>query len=287
MARNLDPTMEDMRREQALLRSAWAKQKEKPLSAITVALAGQEPRQTSNSYIHPMSKPEWGNTTIPYPAALQGYTSGYPAAKPKSQQPANTYVRPKHNPEFSLGQSSRQYGPYFNMEREYPITMAGLRQAEFQHDRNTKMKQALTSVGDVLEPIADFSLQATEALSKSEDAVQLAKIGGKALTVVGYIGDVADIAEAVRADLRDSDERLGKKTVAAIGGAASSAIFGYMGAAVGTALMVGAAGALSGSVIPGAGTAVGFIGGFIGGLIGAAAGEDFSDWVINQINWNE
>lgn len=42
MARNLDPTMEDMRREQALLRSAWAKQKEKPLSAITVALAGQE-----------------------------------------------------------------------------------------------------------------------------------------------------------------------------------------------------------------------------------------------------
>ena len=42
MAKDMDPTMEDMRREQASLRAAWEKNGQKQLNAITVALAEKE-----------------------------------------------------------------------------------------------------------------------------------------------------------------------------------------------------------------------------------------------------
>ncbi len=114
------------------------------------------------------------------------------------------------------------------------------------------------------------------------------KAGGKALAVVGKVIDAVNIATAVKADLSDSDKRLGKKkTAAAVGGAAASAFFGYLGAAAISILAAGAAGALAGSILPGPGTIVGFIGGLVGGMIGAAAGEEFSDWIINQIDWDE
>ena len=135
----------------------------------------------------------------------------------------------------------------------------------------------------VVEPL-DLSLEVMENFSKSGAIRKAAKVGGKALTIVS---DVYDITAAVSADLTDSDKKIGKKTAAAVGGAASSAVFGALGAAAFSILAAGAAGALMGSVIPGPGTIVGFIGGLVGGMIGAAAGEEFSDWVINQIDWDE
>lgn len=337
MAKNMDPTMEDMRREQASLRAVWEKNGQKQLNAITVKLAEKENQtpipvtmaglrqldrmasdmgmgglkpvqknevgsqvagqalakaQSSNNknvYMHPEFRED---NTIPYAAHPGEYAKSpltmaglrQDSALVKQKPP---YIQPMPRPEPSSSQSASQYGPYFDMEREYPITMAGLRQAEFQHERNAKIQRSVTNASEVLVPIADLHLQAIEAFAKSEDAVKAAKVGGKALTIIGYIGDAADIEKAVRTDLSDSDKRLGKKTATAVGGVASSALFSYIGTALGTALVVGAAGALSGSIVPGAGTAVGFIGGFIGGLIGAAVGEDFSELVIDQIDWNE
>ncbi|HWR23440.1 MAG TPA: hypothetical protein VN366_08180 [Feifaniaceae bacterium] len=105
MAKSMDQTLEDLRREQASQRAAWEKQKEKPLTAITVALAEKES---------------------------------------KNQTP-----RPD-----SSWQPSPQYGPYVDMQREYPITMAGMRLAE-EEMKTAKTQQEQTPLTAITVALAE------------------------------------------------------------------------------------------------------------------------------------
>jgi len=125
-----------------------------------------------------------------------------------------------------------------------------------------------------------------DTFKDADRVAEVAKVGGTAIAAIGVAMDIYDIATAVSNDLTDSDQKLGKKTVSAISGAALS----WAGSAIGAeAWAVG--GAILGTAlipIPGLGTMIGgFIGGLAGGMIGASIGRGASGLIMNSIDWKE
>lgn len=100
-----------------------------------------------------------------------------------------------------------------------------------------------------------------------------AKVGGKALGVVGTVMDAKELYDSYQAD----GGKVGEQTVTSAGGIAGS----WGGAAAGAKL--GAmGGAALGSVIPVVGTAVGgIVGGILGGIVGGIGGNWFGKKVAN------
>ncbi len=306
MAKNMDPTMEDMRREQASLRAAWEKNGQKQLNAITVKLAEKEnqtpipvtmaglrqlDRMASDmgmDRLKPVQKGAAGmQASGRVPVGMQG------GAK-TSEERIGDVVRAATDVGKGMHIASK-FGRYQTIPTNGGPMVFGIRDMMKGEMRNGKQagmwmfrvdkphgpfdqhyhmnpRHYGASVKGEHFPISNNTLKLAQG---ADEAFKIAKAGGKALAVIGIAMDAYDIATAVSADLTDSDKRLGKKTAAAVGGAA----FSWAGAAAGAAL-----GASLGSALPGIGTAIGgLVGGFIGGIGGSLGGRA----LVEQIDWNE
>lgn len=117
--------------------------------------------------------------------------------------------------------------------------------------------------------ISDEAYDALKNLSKTGKIV---RIGGRVLLVVGVIADVLEIREAIRADLGDADQKLGKTTLSAIASVGGSWAGAFGGAKIGAL-----AGAMTGPAAP---IAIPVLG-IIGGALGALGGELAAEWVVD------
>ena len=117
--------------------------------------------------------------------------------------------------------------------------------------------------------ISDEAYDALKNLSKTGKIV---RIGGRVLLVVGVIADVLEIREAIRADLDDADQKLGKTTLSAIASVGGSWAGAFGGAKIGAL-----AGAMTGPAAP---IAIPVLG-IIGGALGALGGELAAEWVVD------
>lgn len=105
------------------------------------------------------------------------------------------------------------------------------------------------------------------------------KVGGKALTIAGFVFDAYDFGTSVYTDLNDEDRKLGKTTVSSAAGIAGSWAGGAAGAKLGA--MGGAA--VGSFICPGLGTAIGgFLGGLGGGIVGSVAGRKVGEVIVDE-----
>ena len=151
----------------------------------------------------------------------------------------------------------------------------------FKHINVNAPKKSFSFNKDIAKKLDHYKItDTTYALFKNFDDVEKdIKIGGKALTVAGFVFDAYDFGTAVYIDLNDEDKKLGKTTVSSAAGIAGSWAGGAAGAKLGA--MGGAA--IGTFIFPGLGTAVGgFLGGLGGGITGSVAGRKVGEIVIDK-----
>ena len=118
-------------------------------------------------------------------------------------------------------------------------------------------------------------------LKNFDDTAKIIKIRGKVLLVAGIVVDTITLGNAIRTDLNDANQKLGKltaQTSASIigswgGGSLGAGAGAYIGAGIGTA------------IFPGAGTLVGgAVGGLVLGIAGSMGGSALGEWVVDISN---
>ena len=285
MAKNMDPTLEELRREQADMRAARAQQKEKPLTAITVALAGQNGVDGDNNDNFKVTD-----------SVTKGLSPSLAVINPMDTYKDffNRTIGQKKSPTFKP--VVNRNGVHSIVYRDMPLKDKTVFRVDRPHEidgkaigthLNVKAPQESTRLAKHLASKLndkEISKPLYDAVGDFDKLKKVGKVGGKALAIVGFALDAYDVATAVSADLTDSDEKLGKKTAAAVGGAALS----WVGAAAGAKLGAMGGAAIGTLILPGLGTVIGgFIGGLAGGIIGGAAGRGTSDYIVDQIHWEE
>ena len=112
-----------------------------------------------------------------------------------------------------------------------------------------------------------------------DDVASKAKLGGKAMAVVGVAMDIYDMGATIYDDLNDEDGKLGKKTVSAAVGIGSS----WAGGAAGAKLGAMGGSALGTLICPGLGTVIGgFLGGLVGGIAGSWGARTLGEYIVDE-----
>lgn len=305
-------TMAGLRQEEEKMRAAAQAQQQKPLTAITVALAQKETKAPTMAGLRQAEQRMAPNMTMGGLRLAEKNEAGLRTAQQTLAQIQNE----RETSENKIGNAIRtatdvgkgiysagKFGQYRLYDYVDDTSVFGIVDSTLGRVKNGK------PVGDWYlridnphrgyqyphaninpkaifdkDPHIPISSNTVKFAQNADKSLKIAKAGGKALAVVGLAIDAYDVATAVSADLTDADQRLGKKTASA----ASSAALSWAVAAAGAeAFAIGGA-AIGTLIMPGVGTAIGgLIGGVVGGILGAASGREMSGWIMDEIQWGE
>ena len=114
-------------------------------------------------------------------------------------------------------------------------------------------------------------------LKRFDGVAKVVRIAGKILLITGIVLDALELGLAIKKDLNDADQKLGRTTASAV-----VSIVGTWGGAIAGAKIGAMVGAVAGAAIaPPLAPIGGLAGGLVLGIVGAAAGDAFAEWVID------